>query len=193
MKIKSIAVYCGASDAIAPKYKKTAEEVGKFLAKKNIRLVYGGGDTGLMKVVADACMKAGGSVLGVMTEYLEDFEDVNLDITELKIEKCMHTRKKHMFMEADAFLVLPGGFGTLDEVFEVLTWKQIGLHHKPFVFLNQDGFWDPLVSMIDKLIEEKTVPLWIKNLYSMATDTSEILKALENCNSFHPPEKSESD
>ena len=189
MKIKSIAVYCGASDAISPKYKKTAEEVGKFLAKENIRLVYGGGDTGLMKIVADACMQSGGSVLGVMTEYLEDFEDVNLDITELKIEKCMHSRKKHMFLEADAFLVLPGGLGTLDEVFEVLTWKQIGLHNKPFVFFNQDGFWNPLLTLLDKMTEEKTVPSWTHDLFSTVNQVCDIVKGLEISQGFVPPKK----
>ncbi|OFW69657.1 MAG: Rossman fold protein, TIGR00730 family [Alphaproteobacteria bacterium RIFCSPLOWO2_01_FULL_45_8] len=180
MTIKSIAVYCSASDRVAPKYKEAAKQVGHLLAKESIRLVYGGGDTGLMKIVSDACMEAKGQVLGVMTEYLEDFEDLNLNITELRIEKCMHSRKKKMFLEADGFLVLPGGLGTLDEIFEVLTWKQIDLHTKPIVFLNQDGFWDPLIPLMDTMIQEKTAPVWTKDLYSIVSDVGDILKGFRN-------------
>ena len=179
MKIKSIAVYCSSSDKIDQKYKEAARHVGELLAKNSIRLVYGGGGTGLMKEVSDACMKSGGDVLGITTEHLGDLEEANIDITELKIEKGMHSRKKKMFLEADAFIALPGGLGTLEEVFEILTWKQIGLHTKPFVFLNQDGFWDPLHSLIEKMIIEKMTPSHAKNLYSTVGCISEILEGLK--------------
>jgi uncharacterized protein (TIGR00730 family) len=192
MKIKSIAVYCGASDSVPQKYKDVAKQVGALLAKERIRLVYGGGDTGLMKIVSESCMEAGGNVLGIMTEYLEDFEDVNLDITELKIEKCMHSRKKQMFLEADGFIVLPGGFGTLDEIFEVLTWKQIGLHTKPIVFLSSDGFWDPLTPLIKKMIIEKTIPGWATDLFSIVTKVSEVLRELKKSTPNSPAPKKKS-
>lgn len=182
MKFNSIAVYCSSSDNVPQSYKEMAHQVGLLFAQEKIRLVYGGGDTGLMRIVADACMAANGTVLGIMTEYLENFEELNLNITELKIEKEMHARKKEMFLEAEGFVVLPGGFGTLDEIFEILTWKQIGLHSKPIVFLNHDGFWAPLMSVLDRMIHSKTVPSWTKNLFCLVESVEDIVPGLKRSN-----------
>lgn len=179
MKFRSIAVYCSSSDQVPQSYKEVARQVGYLFAQEKIRLVYGGGDTGLMKTVSNACMDAGGSVLGIMTEYLENFEELNLNITEIKIEKEMHARKKQMFLEAEGFLVLPGGLGTLDEIFEILTWKQIGLHAKPIVFLNHEKFWDSFTPLLDQMILSKTVPSWIKNLFYLAETIEDILPGLK--------------
>lgn len=183
MKFHSIAVYCSSSDRVPQSYKEIARQVGHLFAKEKIRLVYGGGDTGLMKMVSNACMEAGGSVLGIMTEYLENFEELNLNITEIKIEKEMHARKKQMFLEAEGFLVLPGGLGTLDEIFEILTWKQIGLHTKPIVFLNHEKFWDSLTPLLDQMILSKTVPSWTKNLFYLADAIEDILPGLKKSTS----------
>lgn len=188
MKFRSIAVYCSSSNNISQNHKDMAHQVGLLLAKEKIRLVYGGGDTGLMKTVSEACMEAGGSVLGVMTEYLENLEEVNLNITELRIEKEMHARKKQMFLESDGFLVLPGGLGTLDEISEILTWKQIGLHMKPVVFLNYEGFWNPLISLFDQMILSKTTPAWTKDLFCIVESVEEIFTGFKKSSStIYPP------
>lgn len=191
MKFHSIAVYCSSSDNVPQSYKNIARHVGHLFAKEKIRLVYGGGDTGLMKTVSDACMEAGGTVLGIMTEYLENFEELNLNITELKIEKEMHARKKQMFLEAEGFLVLPGGLGTLDEIFEILTWKQIGLHNKPIVFLNHEKFWDALIPLLDQMLLSQTIPSWTKNLFCFAETVHDILPQLRKSTLTSPnfPEK----
>lgn len=179
MTIKSIAVYCAASDKLDAKYKKLAVAVGQEIAKKKKRLVYGGGNTGLMKAVSHSCRNAGGDVLGVITEHLKDLEHINHNVSEVRIVQDMQDRKMQMFLESEAFLILPGGFGTLEEVFEVLTWKQIGLHTKPIVFLNFDDFWEPVFATIKKMMEEKTTPPHTEKLYEIIERPEEIWDALE--------------
>jgi len=153
--IKSIAVYCSGSAHIDPTYKQYAQKLGTTLAQEDIRLVFGGGRIGLMGVVADACMQAGGNVFGVSTRHLADYEQSHNGISELIIAPDMSTRKRIMFDNCDGFVVLPGGFGTLEETFEVITWRQIGLHDKPIVIVNVEGFWDPLKNLMDYMIEKR--------------------------------------
>ncbi|UNM06431.1 MAG: TIGR00730 family Rossman fold protein [Holosporaceae bacterium] len=182
MSIKSIAVYCAASTRLKESYTTLANSTGKEIAKKKKRLVYGGGNTGLMKAVSHSCNEAGGEVLGIITEHLKDLEHINHTADELRIVQDMQARKMQMFLEADAFLILPGGFGTLEEVFEVLTWKQIGLHTKPVVFLNYKNFWDPLFSVIEKMIEEKMTPVKTPQLYEIITHPEDMWAAFKNSN-----------
>lgn len=142
-QIKSVCVYCGSSTSSDPKFDAPARALGTALAKAGITTVYGGGSPGLMGKVADAAMDAGGSVVGIIPEHILKLEIRHNNLTELHVVNSMHERKQMMAERADAFVVLPGGIGTLDETFEILTWKYLGVHDKPVILANIDGYWDP--------------------------------------------------
>ena len=150
--IKSVCVYCGSRDGIAPGYAAAATATGQMLARNNWRLVYGAGDVGLMGRVANAVQATGGSTFGVIPVHLLAWEVGKRDLDSFVITETMHERKKVMFMNADAVVVLPGGAGSLDEFFEALTWRQLGLHAKPIILLNIDGFWDPLQNLLNHVV-----------------------------------------
>lgn len=150
-KIQSICVYCGASTQSAPIFKEVTEKLGKILVDHNIHLVYGGGRLGLMGALADSINKLKGRVFGYMTKHLENTEKSHSEISDLYILETMHARKQAMFEKADAFVVLPGGFGTLDEFFEILTWKQLQLHHRPIIVINAHGYWNPLRALLESV------------------------------------------
>ncbi|MBU6328473.1 MAG: TIGR00730 family Rossman fold protein [Acidobacteria bacterium] len=147
--VRSLCVYCGSSVGRDPRDAAEAAAVGALLAANGIRLVYGGGDVGLMGVVADAVMAGGGEVLGVIPVGLFETEQGHRGITELVEVRSMHERKARMAAESDAFLALPGGLGTLEELAEILTWAQLGIHAHPVGVLNTGGFWDPLLTFLD--------------------------------------------
>jgi uncharacterized protein (TIGR00730 family) len=147
-------VYCGSARGRSPRYVAAARELGEAMAERGIRLVYGGARIGMMGEVADAVMKNGGEVIGVIPEHLQTTEVGHSGITELKVVESMHVRKKLMFDLSDGFAVLPGGYGTLDELFEIITWRMLKLHDKPVVVLNIDGYWDAFQRLIDQLIGE---------------------------------------
>jgi uncharacterized protein (TIGR00730 family) len=149
-ELASIAVYCGSSNGVDPSYVRCAHDFGALLADEGIALVYGGGNVGLMGAVADGALRAGGEVHGVITEALRVKELAHLELTSLVVVDTMHERKAAMADRADAFVALPGGFGTFDELFEVITWTQLGIHEKPCGMLNHKGFFDDLVAFIDK-------------------------------------------
>jgi uncharacterized protein (TIGR00730 family) len=149
-ELASIAVYCGSSNGVDPSYVRCAHDFGALLAREGIALVYGGGSVGLMGAVADGVLRAGGEVHGVITEALRVKELAHLELTSLVVVDTMHERKAAMADRADAFVALPGGFGTFDELFEVITWTQLGIHEKPCGMLNHEGFFDDLVAFIDK-------------------------------------------
>lgn len=153
MKIQRICVYCGASAGHAPEFAALAENLGQFLASKNIELVYGGGKVGLMGVVADAVLKNGGKVIGIIPQMLVDKEQAHTGLQELRIVNDMHERKAAMATLSDAFIALPGGLGTLEELFEVLTWSQIGYHAKPLVVLDVNDYYKPLELFIENAIQ----------------------------------------
>ena len=150
---KSICVYCGSSFGHSPRFAEIAADLGQEMARRGIRLIYGGGRVGLMGKMADAVMANGGQVTGIIPKHLEDDEVGHRGLTELKVVDSMHTRKRMMFDLSDAFVVLPGGSGTLDEAFEVITWRQLRLHDKPIVIVNIDGYWDKLIALFDHVIE----------------------------------------
>ncbi len=152
--MEKIAVYCGSSAGFNEIYALKAEEVGKFFSENGIKLVYGAGSVGLMGIVADATLKHGGEVVGIIPQFLMDLEVGHKELTELQITENMHERKKIMCDYADGIIALPGGFGTLDELFEMLTWSQLGLHEMPIGILNVNGFFDPLLAMVQKMVEE---------------------------------------
>jgi uncharacterized protein (TIGR00730 family) len=149
MNFKRIAVYCGSSSNVAPKYFKLARELGQVLATKGIEVVYGGGRVGLMGAVADATLEAGGRVTGVIPRKLDDLELGHRGIQDLFIVESMHERKAMMMHLSDGFIALPGGFGTLEELSEVISLGTLNFHHKPVGILDQDGFYDHLMSFIE--------------------------------------------
>ena len=153
--MKSICVYCGSNAGNKPVYAERAQALGARIAADSLQLVYGGGNVGLMGIVADAELAHGGEVIGVIPEQLVQWEVAHKGVTRLEVVANMHERKARMFDLADAFVALPGGFGTLDEMFEMLTWRQLGLGKKPCAFLDVDGFYAPLMGMIDRMVEER--------------------------------------
>ena len=153
--MKSICVYCGSNAGNKPAYAERAIALGDRIAKEGLQLVYGGGNVGLMGIVADAVLAAGGEVVGVIPEQLVNWEVAHKGVTKLEVVANMHERKKRMFDLSDAFVALPGGFGTLDEMFEMLTWRQLGIGDKPCAFLDVEGFYAPLMGMIDRMVEER--------------------------------------
>jgi uncharacterized protein (TIGR00730 family) len=153
--MKSICVYCGSNAGSKIIYSERAAALGDRIAKEGLRLIYGGGNVGLMGVVANAVLEAGGQVTGVIPQQLADWEVAHRGLTELEIVGSMHERKARMFDLADGFVTLPGGFGTMEEIFEMLTWRQLGIGNKPCAFLDVDGFYAPLIGMIDRMVEER--------------------------------------
>ena len=153
--LRAVCVYCGSNAGNRPIYAERAAALGRRLAREGIAVVYGGGNVGLMGVVADAALDAGGEVIGVIPEQLVNWEVAHRGLTRLEVVADMHTRKMRMFDLSDAFVALPGGFGTLDEMFEMLTWRQLGLGDRPCAFLDVDGFYAPLMGMLDRMVAER--------------------------------------
>ena len=154
MKIQSLAVFCGSKTGNNPLYMQEAAVAGKIVAEKNITLIYGGGDVGIMKAIADSVMQHGGEVIGVIPQVLVDWEHQHKGITELLVVEDMHSRKKKLYDLCDAALILPGGFGTLDELFEMLTWNQLSIHNKKIFILNSAGFYDHLIAHMYQLQQD---------------------------------------
>jgi len=153
--MKTLCVYCGSNTGINPIYAAQTRALGQRMAANGVTLVYGGGNVGLMGVLADAVLAGGGEVIGVIPQQLVDWEVAHHGITRLEVVDSMHTRKARMFELSDGFIALPGGFGTLDEMFEMLTWRQLGLGRKPCAFLDVGGFWQPLMTMLDTMVRER--------------------------------------
>lgn len=152
--MKSICVYCGSNPGKKPVYVTAARKTGKALAEAGLVTVYGGGQVGLMGEVADSALDAGGKVIGVIPEFIALKEIAHLDLTELHVVHSMHARKAKMVELSDAFIALPGGIGTMEELFEIWTWGQLGQHRHPVGLLNVDGFYDELVAFLDKMTEQ---------------------------------------
>ena len=153
----SLCIFCGSSPGARPEYRDAARTLGATLAERRIRLVYGGGHVGLMGVVADAVLEAGGDVVGVITDGLQAREVGHTALPDLRVVRTMHERKAMMASLADAFAALPGGAGTLDELFEAWTWTQLGIHNKPVGLLNVIGYFDPLIAFLDRAVEERFI------------------------------------
>ncbi len=175
--IKSICVYCGASNEVRPSYIRLAEGLGRELSKQDLRLVYGGGGVGLMGACARAAHESAGDVLGIMPKFLLTKEMIYEDV-ETRIVPDMHTRKQMMFDESDAFIVLPGGIGTLEEAVEILSWARLGLHAKPMAFLDEDGFWAPFFELMDHIIDGKFTPASFRATLVHCSTPEEAIDAL---------------
>jgi uncharacterized protein (TIGR00730 family) len=173
-QMKSICLFCGSNKGARPEYEAAAREFGRTLAEQGVTLVYGAGNVGLMGVAADAALAAGGRVVGVIPEFLKAKEVAHVGLSELHVTETMHQRKALMAELSDGFIALPGGFGTFDELFEILTWAQLSVHDKPVGMLDVGGFFKPLQAMVDRAVEEGFVPAGNLNLFQR----SESLPAL---------------
>jgi uncharacterized protein (TIGR00730 family) len=154
MTLKSVCVYCGSRLGARPAYAEAARALGRDIAREGWRLVYGAGDVGLMGEVARAAQAEGGDTFGVIPKHLVDLEVGKTDLSRYIVTETMHERKKVMIMNSDAVIVLPGGAGSLDELFEALTWRQLGLHGKPILLLSAEGYWDPLRALVGHVIDQ---------------------------------------
>jgi hypothetical protein len=176
--IRNIAVFCASANGAHPVYRTAAEELGRALATHNIGLIYGGSNVGLMKVVAEAALAADGRVIGVIPEVLVDLEVAHHGITELHVTSTMHTRKALIGEKADAFLALPGGFGTLEELFEVLAWHTLKIHAKPILLLNTNGFYDKLLIFLDHCVAEGMLKPKSRELLVVVDTVEDVLAQL---------------
>ncbi len=177
--LRSVCVFCGSRSGHNPAYTQAAQAFGKGLAENNWRLVYGAGDVGLMGEVARSAQNAGATTMGVIPTHLMGREQGKRDLSQLVITENMHERKKVMYMNSDAIVVLAGGAGSLDEFFEVLTWRQIGLHEKPIYLLNTNGFWDPLITMMGSIIAEGFAEESIRGFVKALPDAQSVLDDLK--------------
>ncbi|MBV8167397.1 MAG: TIGR00730 family Rossman fold protein [Alphaproteobacteria bacterium] len=178
-QIKSVCVYCGSSAQVDRRHREAATRLGALLAANGIALVYGGGRVGLMGLMADACLQAGGAVVGVIPEFLRRWEVGHGAVTELVVVDNMHQRKQTMFDRSDGFAILPGGLGTLDETFEILTWKQLRLHDKPIALIDVAGYWAPFTALFDHVIAENFAKPEMRDLLTVVPDVDDLLPALE--------------
>jgi uncharacterized protein (TIGR00730 family) len=176
--IRNVAVFCASANGSNPAYRTAAEELGRALASRNIGLIYGGSNVGLMKLVAEAALTADGRVIGVIPEVLVDLEVAHHGITELHITSSMHTRKALIGEKADAFIALPGGFGTFEELFEVLAWHTLKIHAKPILLLNINGFYDKLLIFLDHCVAEGMLKPKSRELLLVADTVQEALSQL---------------
>jgi uncharacterized protein (TIGR00730 family) len=177
---KRLCVFCGSSHGTNPAYAEAAKGLGAEFARRGIELVYGGGNVGLMGVVADAVLAAGGRAIGVIPEALMAKELGHRGVQDLRVVKTMHERKAMMAELADGFIAMPGGIGTFEEFFEIVTWAQLGFHAKPCALLNVNGFYDPLLQLVDHSIEEGFVKAKQRTLVLVEADFSKLIERMAN-------------
>ncbi|WP_043308859.1 TIGR00730 family Rossman fold protein [Pseudomonas sp. ML96] len=180
MSLKSVCVFCGASPGARPIYHEAAANLGRSLAERGLTLVYGGGAVGLMGVVADAALAAGGEVIGIIPQSLERAEIGHKGLTRLEVVDGMHARKARMAELADAFIALPGGLGTLEELFEVWTWGQLGYHAKPLGLLEVDGFYSRLTDFLDHLVAERFVREQHRSILQVSESPTALLELMND-------------
>ena len=177
-QLRALCVYCGSSDGGDPRHRDWAADLGGEAARQGVRIIFGGGRIGLMGVLAEAALAAGGEVIGVIPEHLQAREVGHEGITRLEVVESMHSRKARMCALADAFCVLPGGLGTLDEAFEIITWKQLRLHDKPIILLNQLDYWDPLLALIAHQVAQGYVRPEDAKLFNVVGDVAGVFEAV---------------
>jgi uncharacterized protein (TIGR00730 family) len=177
--IRRLCVYCGSSGAVDRQYREAATELGACLAAAGIGLVYGGGRVGLMGLLADAALAGGGEVIGIIPSRLRDAELAHSGVTELVVVGSMHERKRLMAEKSDAFAVLPGGIGTLDEMVEILSWKQLGLHDKPILLADIGGYWVPLRALLDDIVTKGFARPEARDLLRVVSTVAALMAALE--------------
>lgn len=176
--LASVCVFCGSSPGSDPAHRLAAATLGRLLAEAGVTLVFGGGSVGMMGGLADAALAAGGKVIGVIPEHLTQLEAPSAMVSELIVVDSMHSRKRRMFDLSDAFCVLPGGLGTLDETFEILTWRQLGLHNKPIVLANLGGFWQPWLDLVEATVAGGFTRPEARRLFSVVDSVDQVLPAV---------------
>ena len=177
--IKNIAIYCSSSNEISDTYKRAAEELGFLLGKKRIHIINGAGNRGLMQVVSEAALSTGGTVTGVIPTFMMERNWHHEKLTKLIEVSSMHERKKTIVDLSDAAIALPGGYGTLEELLEIITWRQLGIRNNPVIILNTNGFYDSLITMFHRAYDEKFIPSGGLSLWELADTPEEILKKLK--------------
>ena len=187
----SVCVYCGSRNGIQPEYADVARQVGTWIGQHNGQLVYGGGNNGLMGLVAQATADAGGRVVGIIPKALQTKENTRTACTELHVVDTMHERKHMMAERADVFLALPGGIGTFEELFEVWTWRQLGYHDKPIGILNSNGYYDGLMNFIGQVVQEGFMADWQTSLVTIGDTPKVLLRELVEAAGFSPADKIE--
>ena len=178
--IKSLCVFCGSRFGNNPAYETAARKLGEIMLERRIQLVYGGGSIGLMGVVADTVASGGGEVIGVIPRFLQELEVGKTDVSEFIVTDNMHSRKNKMFELSDGFVSLPGGLGTLDETFEIMTWKQLQLHAKPIVVMNVEGYWSGLSQLIEDTITGGFAHEKVRDLISIVETPEQVFDALDS-------------
>ena len=178
MSERSICVFCGSRKGILPAYEAAATELGRQIAQHGWRLVYGAGDVGLMGAVANAAQAGGAETFGVIPEHLVKWEVGKTDLSHYIVTETMHERKKVMFMNCDAVAVLPGGAGSMDEFFEVVTWRQLGLHEKPVLLVNIDGYWDPLIALMRHVVDQGFADASLLEFVTICEDIDAVMEEL---------------
>ncbi|TAE54397.1 MAG: TIGR00730 family Rossman fold protein [Bacteroidetes bacterium] len=191
--MKSVCIFCGHSKGHSPVYAEAAQATGKLLATEQIELIYGGGSRGLMGVVADAALAAGGYVVGVIPEFLNRMEVGHKDVQELLVVKTMHERKQLMADRAEGFMALPGGVGTMDELCEILTWAQLGLHNHPVGLLDIDGFYQPLITFFDEIAAKGFLPAATRARVLTDSDPERLLRKMQAWKGSSEPQLMHSD
>ena len=183
--IRSVCVYCASSSRGPDSHKTAARQLGRLLAENGVRLVFGGGRVGLMGVLADAALAAGGEVVGVIPSFLRNLELAHDGCDEMIVTDTMHSRKQKMAELSDGFAILPGGLGTLDEAFEMITWRQLGLHDKPIVVVNVDGYWQPLQNLVSHITAQRYMRPTDAPLFRMVDRVEDVIATLREA----PPER----
>lgn len=178
--IKTLCVYCGSRASNNENFKFLADKIGKILGQNEIKLIYGGGNVGLMGIVATSVIENGGTVHGIIPAHLDKIEKSHENITELTVVDNMHQRKRLMFDNSDAFLILPGSIGTLDETIEVITWRQLQLHDKPIVLLNYEKYWDPFLDLLRNIVEFDFASENTFDLFDIVNEAEEVLPLLKS-------------
>lgn len=183
--MQNICVYCASSSKIGSKYFETAKQLGAILAQKGLRLIYGGGSVGVMGVLADSVLGAGGKVTGVIPQFMIDAAWQHDGLTELVITDSMHERKEKMASLGDAAVALPGGVGTLEELLEVITWKQLGIYTKPIVIVNVDGYYDYLIAQLQQAADELFMRPQHLKMWTVVESADQVLEAIENAHTWN--------
>src|SRR6476469_7780089 len=179
--VQSVCVYCSSSNRSSPVYLEAAARLGRILAENRITIVYGGGSLGSMGRLAVAAMESGGRVIGVLPRFMDELEWGNRELSELRIVEDMHERKRVMLELSEAAIALPGGCGTLEELFEAITWKRLGLYFGPVVLVNVNGFFDPCIELLQRCVDEKFMDEKHRDMWSIASGPEDVLTTLHSC------------
>ena len=178
-KLTSLCVYCGARTGTDPAHRAAAERLGALLGRHRIKLIFGAGSVGLMGVVADAALAVGGEVIGVIPRHLNKVELAHDRLTEIHVVNSMHERKQRMFELADAFAILPGGLGTLDETIEIITWRQLRLHHMPVILIDYNGYWKPLIDLVHHVVTQGFADPSATELFTVVNSVDDVIPTVE--------------